>query len=346
MNARSACRLACLFVLTGLAALVLAAPALGVVYSFGRHPDKERLVLQFPAGLPEYTLARSAPRALALRLPGGGDAAGALPDVAGARLVSGLRVVPGGLDVELSTPEAGFVAFTLDNPPRLVVDVFSDPLGARWKPEGPAPRRETPAPPPGSAAPAPPAPAAPRPAPPVATQDLPDPAPPAATQTSPAPAPPAPQAATPAVPPVPAPQASPSATPAAPAAPAPQASPSPAPTPPAVQDGQDGQMRTFFEVPYVFRGRVTPPGQAAPAQAERVPDPGAPASAPAPPDPGAPASGPAPASAAPGEPGAAAQAVPVPGKPGTFSVSGRVPAAGQAVGAVPGAEVPADTDRP
>lgn len=105
-------------------------------------------------------------------------------------------------------------------------------------------------------------------------------------------------------------------------------------------------MRTFFEVPYVFRGRVTPPGQAAPAQAERVPDPGAPASAPAPPDPGAPTSAPAPAPAAPGEPGAAAQAVPVPGKPGTFSVSGRVPAAGQAVGAVPGAEVPADTDRP
>lgn len=350
MNARSASRVACLFVLTGLAALVLAAPAQGVVYSFGRHPDKERLVLQFPDRLPQYTLARSAAQALALRLPAGGDMAGELPDVGGARLVSGLRVVPGGLDVELGTAEAGFVAFTLDNPPRLVVDVFSDPLGARWKPEGPPLRQERPATPTG---PVPTARAAtPRgavpPAPPVA---------PAARPTTPAPVqsrelpdPPAPQAAPPETPPpvTPVVAAAPETPPARAAAPRSGAATASAPgVPPVTQAApaqntpQVGAPQAEPEAPYAFRGRVTPPGQPAPAQAERVPAPQAATAPGAMADSATPPAADAPQAAAPA-PGAGAQdAVPVPGKPGTFSVGGPV-----AVGAAPGAETPVESAAP
>jgi len=362
VNVRSASRIACLFVLTGLVALVLAAPAQGVVYSFGRHPDKERLVLQFPDGLPQYTLARTAAQALALRLPAGGDAAGELPDVGGARLVSGLRAVAGGLDIELSTAEAGFVAFTLDNPPRLVVDVFSDPLGARWKPTGPPLREARPATPP---APAPPAGAAAAQTPQDAPQTLPravPPTPPGPAQgqglaqaAAPEPAPRQGAQGQPATDPD---ALAPAAAASAPAASAPDAAPAPgvvappaasapvpgASAPPAASASgaasapaaQDGRMRTAFEVPYVFRGRVTPPGQSGPAQAERVPGPAAPGAA----------SGPAPGAAsspAPGAPLVAADAVPVPGKPGTFAVGARPVAP---VGAAPGAETPVEPDRP
>ena len=360
VNVRSASRIACLFVLTGLVTLVLAAPAQGVVYSFGRHPDKERLVLQFPDGLPQYTLAREAAQALALRLPGADGAAGDLPDLAGARLVSGLRAVAGGLDIELSTAEAGFVAFTLDNPPRLVVDVFSDPLGARWKPTGP-PRPATPTGPvPTAGAPAPqPAGAAPQ----TLARAVP-PVPPAPPAVRPAPGDTASQAAAPGAPPrqgvptrpaagseasAPAPAGSapaPVATPAAPGAAAPSVPPAPGAAAPS--DGsfsapapaaQDGRMRTAFEVPYVFRGRVTPPGQSAPAQAERVPGP---APAPTPASDAAP--GPTPGAAAPGAtPSVGQDAVPVPGKPGTFAVEAR-PAA--PVGAAPGAETAVEGARP
>ncbi|WP_156939579.1 tetratricopeptide repeat protein [Desulfocurvus vexinensis] len=343
MNVRSASRIACLFVLTGLVTLVLAAPAQGVVYSFGRHPDKERLVLQFPDGLPQYTLAREAAQALALRLPGADGAAGELPDLTGARLVSGLRAVAGGLDIELSTAEAGFVAFTLDNPPRLVVDVFSDPLGARWKPTGP-PRTAPPAgPAPTAGAPAPQAqgaapPAAARPAQGDAVSQA---AAPPAAPARPAAGPEASQPA--AAAPAPAPAVTPDAA-VPPSASAPDAAASSEGSVPAPDTAaQDGRMRTAFEVPYVFRGRVTPPGQSAPAQAERVPGPApAPDAAPGPAP--SPAPGAAPGAAAPEAlPPVAQDAVPVPGKPGTFAVGARPVAP---VGAAPGAETAVEGGRP
>lgn len=345
MNIRSASRHACLFLLTGLVALVLAADAEGVEYAFGQHPDKERVVFDFPDNLPRYQVERTGSRELTLRLPqGGAGADGALPDFDGSRLVSGLRAVPGGVRITLKTPSFGYVAFALDDAGKVVVDVFSDPLGARWKPTGP-PRREPLAAQPdgpvatgGGETPAelPPAPA-PEPDPPAANT-VPEPpveelAPSVQQQGERQRA--AEQDAEPATAPdrtrAPATSnasAEPSGTPDRAGESLSESTAGAASEPPVAQ-----RKRTLYEVPYVFRGKVTPPGQEAPSTAERVPqyvdEPAAPPPVPA--EPGAsgvsadtpeaePASQALPVPAQ--EPAAdPAPAAPVPGKSGRFAVA-------------------------
>lgn len=121
---------------TGVLALVLAAPAGAVVYSFGRHPDMERLVLSFDGNkIPKYSMTRTGERELTLRVPKDSmGKAGVLPDLTGARFVSAIRPIGDGAVIQLKSSAFGYVAFTLDEQGKVVVDVFSDPLGSRWKP--------------------------------------------------------------------------------------------------------------------------------------------------------------------------------------------------------------------
>ncbi|BBD07927.1 tetratricopeptide TPR_2 repeat-containing protein [Desulfovibrio ferrophilus] len=121
---------------TGILALVLAAPAGAVVYSFGRHPDKERLVFAFDGNkIPQYSVSRTAQRELTLRVPGGSlGNAGVIPDLTGTRFVSTIRPSNDAVVINLKSSAFGYVAFALDERGKLVLDVFSDPLGARWKP--------------------------------------------------------------------------------------------------------------------------------------------------------------------------------------------------------------------
>lgn len=135
MNVQTTCRLACLFLLTSLFALVFTRSAEAVGYSFGRHPDKERLVFAFDGNTPpRFSVTRTDKQELTVSVPERTVNAGATPpDLGGASLVSGLGRRGNEIVVSLSTDEFGYVSFGLDGTGKVVLDVFADPLGARWK---------------------------------------------------------------------------------------------------------------------------------------------------------------------------------------------------------------------
>lgn len=272
-------RSVCLLMLAGAFTLVLSVSARAVVYSFGRHPDKERLVFDFKGRVPEFSVARTGRRELTLSLPQGGlGDPGRAPDLGGSRLVASLGDRGGDVLVTLKSDAFGYVAFALADQGKVVLDVFADPLGVRWKPSGgPAP---APAAPRTQAAPrrAEETPPAPRPAtapetaaatpapglPPVVEPEA-----PATGRAAPAPAVSErpveePLAATPPASTVPA------APPASPApeslAEPPAASPASAMTPamrPAARPETPAAPVHVERRPYSFRGRVLRPGEKA-----------------------------------------------------------------------------------
>ncbi|NJB67000.1 TolA-binding protein [Desulfobaculum xiamenense] len=149
VNARTTRRPSCILILLSLFWLLLPSDGGAVSYTFGLHPDRERLVFTFPGTLPKYDVARTGGREFSVSIPAGmGGVSGPRPDFGGAALIRDVRVAPSGADVRMGTDAFGYVAFTLENPSRLVIDVFRDPLGARWRPNGttPRPRAEAPAP--------------------------------------------------------------------------------------------------------------------------------------------------------------------------------------------------------
>lgn len=201
--------------------LALAFPALCGAYSFDQRQDRERLVFEFEGKLPTYAATRSGATEILLTLPQGlaldGRSAPGT-DLGRARLVGGVAAADGGVRITLKDPGFGFVVHALPDTRKLVVDIFRDPLGARWKPSGsPAPAAP--------AAKAASAPAAKAPAKASAKA-------PAAKAAAPAAAAPAPNASAPAA--------------------AAQAEPSQVEAPPA----QPAAPRPFYSVPYVFRGKV------------------------------------------------------------------------------------------
>lgn len=212
--------------------LVLAAPVRGGVYSFDQRQDRERLVFEFDGALPPYNAARSGATEIVVSLPkglglDGRPAPGS--DLGRARLVAGVESTPQGLRITLKDPGFGFVVHALPESRKLVVDVFRDPLGARWRPSG-AP---SPAPPPALAkAPAAP-PGKPAKAAAGASASGKGKVQAAASKATPAPSPAARETAE-----APAPAPIRSGAEVAPAAP-----------------------RPFFAVPYVFRGKVRQVGQ-------------------------------------------------------------------------------------
>ncbi|MDY7001004.1 MAG: tetratricopeptide repeat protein [Thermodesulfobacteriota bacterium] len=133
---RNLYRHACILLLVSFVGLVFPASSLGVIYSFGLHPDKERLVFEFPKAIPVYSLERTGRTGLKLGLPRGFtlDGAASRVDLGGAVLVSKVGAVRGGVEITLKTPSFGYVSFALEERSKIVVDIFRDPLGARWKP--------------------------------------------------------------------------------------------------------------------------------------------------------------------------------------------------------------------
>ncbi|MEW5772226.1 MAG: tetratricopeptide repeat protein [Thermodesulfobacteriota bacterium] len=266
MNAHSRSRLAWILLGPALFALALATPGWCGAYSFDQRQDRERLVFEFDAPLPRYSSARTGATEILLTLPKGlaldGRAAPGT-DLGRARLVAGVSAVDGGVRISLRDPGFGFVVHALPDSRKLVVDIFRDPLGARWKPDGaPAPAAQPPAPKPETKAPAAPA----------AKAEAKAPAAPAKGQARGAAAAPAGKAPAPEPAPQPAPEA------------AQVAAPEPSPAAP----------RPFYAVPYVFRGKVRSvgPDQAQPVSPQEA-QPAPPAAAAAPPAAPAPVAPPA-----------------------------------------------------
>ena len=160
--------------------------------------------------------------------------------------MSKVSAVRGGVEITLKTPSFGYVSFVLEERSKIVMDIFRDPLGARWKPKrGERPR-----------AVAAKTKAAPKPETPKAPQKSVAEVPEASRETfelkevplydEPAPRPPAPR----------------------PAAPRQEALSRPTPL------DQAPRRKPFYAVPYVFRGQVRQvgPDEAEILTGERTPD--------------------------------------------------------------------------
>jgi TolA-binding protein len=129
-------RLAALVCLLGIA-LATASNAFGLSYYWGSHPDRDRLVFVFPGEIPEYTLERVDAKTIQLTLPEGYWSTVPKPDATllyATKLIKNVVPTPTGLVVDLQTNAFGFMFFPLKDSNKLVLDVFDDPMGVKWKP--------------------------------------------------------------------------------------------------------------------------------------------------------------------------------------------------------------------
>lgn len=110
---------------------VLAHPAFGASWQLEKSADGERLVVRFDRST-EARVERIGTRTLALIAPGLEEIQGT--GTAGAEgLVKAVAPASEGLRIETRTPAFGYIATRPDGS-TVSIDIFSNPLGARWKP--------------------------------------------------------------------------------------------------------------------------------------------------------------------------------------------------------------------
>lgn len=305
------CVSAGVFALAGVAALVALAlaliwpsSALAVSHYWGRHPDKERLVVVFDETIPSYSVKRTGEKELTLYLPPGywDEHEKPKPNIFNtADYLGNVFSTPDGLRITLKTNAIGYIQFPLRDRGKLVIDIFPDPIGAKWKP-GDQDSQSA------AASPAPKAPAQPATPPvPVAQQPATQPQAPATQQATPT-APSSEQAATepaPAAPSAPTGETA-STGKTAPtgktasvekpaqegqtleslrkefeevqkeATPAPQTAQQPQTQAqqPAAQQGSLQQKNHFFSVPYTYRARIQHKGPEEVTTPQKLPEAG------------------------------------------------------------------------
>lgn len=102
-------------------------------------PNRERLVLDFEEELDAYEVRRTGNTRVSVIIPGAREdlQAIAVPlSLAQANILAGIRPHAEGLVIDTKSPSFGFLSLTLDNGRRIAIDLFTDPLGARWEPSG------------------------------------------------------------------------------------------------------------------------------------------------------------------------------------------------------------------
>lgn len=133
-----------------------AIPCVALTWYWGAHPDKERLVVVLDGPVESYGLERTGRQALTLTLPAqaGGTKvnAGTLRQEPGSRALGGAKLLgrPSGkgrtVTIPTRTAAFGYISTTVSGN-KIVVDLFPDPIGARWKPPvAPAAPKTSPAP--------------------------------------------------------------------------------------------------------------------------------------------------------------------------------------------------------
>lgn len=141
---------------SALAAIILASAMLWPAFasmglcmdaSLSMHPDKERLTFEFDEPVAAYEVVRSSETSLRMTFSGvpGDDAVlETTLDLSGASIAANVGKSGDALIIETSNPKFGFLSLTLDNGRRIVVDLFPDPLGARWSPPDSDPLAKSP----------------------------------------------------------------------------------------------------------------------------------------------------------------------------------------------------------
>lgn len=229
--------------------LLYASPADALRVNISSQGDSDKLVFSFDSGeLPKVTVRRTGTKALTITFPATTWDTEPKPgskDFPG-KLVKSIRATNNGVQIVTKTNAFGFIKMPIPGKPEFVLQIYRDPIGARWKP-----RKSVAAP---AAAPAP-APAAA----PVPVFEKPT--------AAPAPVPAQPNAVTPA--PVQQVQQQPQAVQSVPQQVAPAQGEANLPP----EGSARSDRKPFFSVPYSVRTEVTPPGQAQPVA--QVPAPAA-----------------------------------------------------------------------
>ncbi len=123
------------------AVLTVSSPGWALSFYWGSHPDKERLVFQFKASLPaEYDLTRTGRRELSLVLPSNTVQTEPWPEresLNGTEILRAIEPEPDRILIRTKTAAFGFVRFELQGENKLVVDLFSDTMGASWEETAP-----------------------------------------------------------------------------------------------------------------------------------------------------------------------------------------------------------------
>lgn len=119
--------------------LSLVTDCLALSWYWGSHPDKERLVLVLDRPAEGYALERTGRQTLTLTLPAG-ENADTLRQQPGTKPLQGAALLsaPGGngrtVTIPVRTPAFGYISTSVSGN-KIVVDLFNDPIGARWKPQ-------------------------------------------------------------------------------------------------------------------------------------------------------------------------------------------------------------------
>jgi tetratricopeptide (TPR) repeat protein len=108
------------------------APALQTGFRAGGDSDTFTISAD-SATLPKYTVRRTGAQELTVIFQTApGEKSPGAPGVAGSKLVSAVRPVPGGFKIQMRNSGFGYVNFPVSGKQQLQIQVFSDPVGARW----------------------------------------------------------------------------------------------------------------------------------------------------------------------------------------------------------------------
>jgi len=219
--------------------LLYAVPAHALRVNISSKGDSDILTFSFDsAELPKSSVRRVGTKELVVTLPDNIWDTETKPGIkeSPGKLVQSINVAGNVIRVKTSTNGFGFIRVPSPGKAAFVLQLFRDPIGARWKPRTPKPAPQV-APAPAKTAPTPTAKPVQAPAAKVAPQPV---AQPVQKQATPAPVQqPAPATQT--------------------AAPAPVKSEADLPP-----DTAKGERKPFFSVPYSVRNEVSPPGTSAP----------------------------------------------------------------------------------
>ncbi len=107
-----------------------------MVYYWDRHPDHERIVFEFREKMPDYSARRSAPQMVQVTLPDEVMQHIHMPealDFSGSDYIQDVQFPEGGIEVLTRSPEFGFIASSIPQENKIVLDIFQDRLGAKWE---------------------------------------------------------------------------------------------------------------------------------------------------------------------------------------------------------------------
>jgi len=232
-----------LITLALLIGLFLASPAEALRVNFSSQGDSDRLTFSFDSkGLPKVSVRRTGSEVMTISLPAGTWSTESKPgskDFPG-KLVKSIRTTENSVQLITKTNAFGFIKVPVPGKPEFVLQLYRDPIGARWKPRKAKPKAKAA----------------------VATPKPKQKAPPTLVQSTPKPVQQAAQK----------PAVKPAVQPAQPVAQPVKQAAQPVQQPTPVQGESDlppdnGGRKPFFSVPYSVRTEVAPPGGAQPVAA-------------------------------------------------------------------------------